>query len=87
MDAFQEYRALMTLSPTDKRAINKRNWKATNERRLALLDKEDDLGLSAAETLELEHLQELAGVHRGRSMWYSWMTLSKLQAIVSPNES
>lgn len=87
MDAFQEYRALMTLSPADKRTISKRNWKATNERRLALLDKEDGLGLSSAEAIELEHLQELAGVHRGRSMWYSWMTLSKLQAIMSTNES
>lgn len=87
MKLWLDYIAMMRLSPADKRSINKRNWKVTNERRLALLDKEDGLGLSPAEAIELEHLQELAGVHRGRSMWYSWLVLSKLQAIISMNES
>lgn len=82
MDAFQEYREMMRLSSADKRAISKRNWKGTNERRLALVDKEYDQGLSVVEVLELEHLQELAGVHRGRSMWSLWKFIEKLHNIL-----
>lgn len=41
MKLWLDYIAMMRLSPADKRSINKRNWKATNEQRLALLDKED----------------------------------------------
>lgn len=82
MSVFHEYRELMRLSKADKRAINKRNWPATNERRLALFNKEDDLGLSPAEVIELEYLQELAGVHRGRNMWHGWKMLDRIEGLL-----
>lgn len=82
MGSFQEYREMMRLSSADKRAINRRNWKTTNERRLALFAKEDDLGLSPAEVIELEHLQELAGVHQGRRMWSGWQMLKRIEEIL-----
>ncbi|MFZ3032157.1 MAG: hypothetical protein WA082_03920 [Candidatus Moraniibacteriota bacterium] len=80
--AFQEYRVMMRLSPADKRAINKRNWKTTNERRLTLIDQESGWGLTSAEAIELERLQRLAGVHRGRRMWADWKALDKLDAVL-----
>lgn len=66
----KEYRETMRLSPIDKRRANKQNWPAFNERRLFLIDKEHHGGgLAPEETQELECLQELAGVRRGRHDW------------------
>ena len=83
MSVFQEYRELMRLSKADKRAINKRNWRVTNERRIFLIDKGPEENLSADELLELEHLQELAGVHCGRNMWRGWQMLERIEELLA----
>lgn len=83
MKPWLDYRVMMRLSSAEKRLINKKNWRATNERRLTLIDKEFDEGLSPAEMFELEHLQKLSGVHRGREMWAEWKALDRLDALLA----
>ena len=84
MGVVEKYREIIRLSPADKRAIRKKNWRVINERRLFLIDKEhhgDDL--TVLEATELEHLQELAGVYRGRRMWAEWKALDEIDVLLS----